>query len=93
MSKKSDAKSELEIRLSVLHKDADGTHTNHTAYDVTDPELCAEILELLAPAVAEQTDVEAHPESLDAHKFVLDGVTWAEKKKKLDAEAKKKSAA
>ena len=95
-----------EIRLSLITKelvtdkdgktvtDKDGkaleTHTQHTAFEITDQALCSEINDLLGDAITAEhlEDVPKYPEGhaeagepiLDAHKFELTGKKPEKKK-------------
>jgi hypothetical protein len=85
----------LEIRLELLHKEAvvdkDGRvvgekHVQHTAFEITDQALCAEINELLGSAITKEhfEDVPKAKDGkpiLDAHKFELTGKPPEKKKK------------
>lgn len=106
MADKEKDKKLYEIRLSLITKelvtdkdgktvtDKDGkpleTHTQHTAFEITDQSLCAEINDLLGDAITKEhmEDVPKHPKGhaqegepiLDAYKFELTGKKPEKKK-------------
>jgi hypothetical protein len=102
-AKSEEAKKSLEVRLTLLHKEAvtdkDGKvtgekHVQATDFEITDQDLCEEISDLLRDALTKEhmETVPKHKETneplLDAHKFQIP----LPKVEKADKADKKKTA-